>query len=169
MLRRCAGIASVFLIFYNLQQLMASSPEMNRKDFLQLFGLGATALVATACLGGCGSKSADPVVGATGVNFNVDLTAASSAPLNDPAVGYIYNATRDVIVAKTMAGTYVALQAPCPHQGTSVYFSPGQNHFICPNHFAVFDIGGAVLSGPSPRALTQYTVVQVANSLRITG
>lgn len=152
---------------------MATSPEMNRKEFLQLFGFGATALVASACLGGCGSKASDPVAGvvagAGNVDFMVDLTAASSAPLDDAAVGYIYNATRDVIVAKTAAGSYVALQAPCPHQGTSVYFSKSQNQFICPNHFAYFDTGGAVVSGPSPRALKMYTVVKTGTSLRITG
>ena len=147
---------------------MASS-EMNRKDFLQLFGFGATALLASACLGGCGSKVSDPVVGANSVDFTVDLTASSSAPLNNAAVGYIYNSTRDVIVAKTAAGGYVALQAPCPHQGTSVYFDQGQSRFICPNHNAIFDVGGAVLSGPSPRALKQYTLVQTGTSLRVTG
>jgi len=147
---------------------MASS-EMNRKDFLQLFGFGATALFASACLGGCGSKVSDPVVGANSVDFTVDLTASSSAPLNNSAVGYIYNSTRDVIVAKTAAGGYVALQAPCPHQGTSVYFDQGQSRFICPNHNAIFDVGGAVLSGPSPRALKQYTLVQTGTSLRVTG
>ncbi len=148
---------------------MANTSEMNRKEFLQLFGLGATALVTTACLGGCGSKTSDPVPVASGIDFTVDLTAASSAPLNDAAVGYIYSPTRDVIVAKTTAGTYVALQAPCPHQGTSVYFAPGQSQFICPNHNAVFDLAGAVLSGPSPRALKQYAVVQTGTTLRITG
>jgi cytochrome b6-f complex iron-sulfur subunit len=147
---------------------------MNRKDFLQLFGLGATALVTSACLGGCGSsKSSDPVPGASGVDFTVDLAAASSAPLNDAATGYIYSPTRDVIVAKTTAGTYVALQAPCPHEGTSVYFSQGQSHFVCPNHNAVFNMTGTVLSGPSPRALKQYTVTQIVTptgpSLHITG
>lgn len=148
---------------------MAASSEMNRKEFLQLFGFGATALFASACLGGCGSKADDPVVGASNVDFTVDLTATSSAPLNNAAVGYIYNSTRDVIVAKTAAGGYVALQAPCPHEGTSVYFAQGQNRFICPNHNAVFDTGGTVLSGPSPRALKQYTVVQTGTSLRVTG
>ena len=147
---------------------MATS-DMNRKDFLQLFGIGATALLASACLGGCGSKAADPVMGAANVDFTVDLTASSSAPLNNAAVGYIYNATRDVIVAKTAAGGYVALQAPCPHEGTSVYFSQGQSRFICPNHNAIFDVGGAVLSGPSPRALKQFAVAQTGNTLRITG
>ena len=144
---------------------------MNRKDFLQLFGLGATALVASACLGGCGSssKNSDPVPAASGIDFTVDLAAASSAPLNDAATGYIYSPTRDVIVAKTTAGTYVALQAPCPHQGTSVYFAQSQNRFICPNHNAIFDLAGTVLSGPAPRALKQYIVTQTGTSLRITG
>jgi cytochrome b6-f complex iron-sulfur subunit len=164
-----AGIQKM-LIYPNFLCVMANSSEMNRKDFLQLFGLGATALVASACLGGCGSsKSSDPVPGASGVDFTVDLTAASSAPLNNAAVGYIYSPTRDVIVAKTTAGTYVALQAPCPHEGTSVYFAQGQSHFVCPNHNAIFDVGGTVLSGPSPRALKQYTVAQTGTSLRITG
>ncbi|MET4075606.1 Rieske 2Fe-2S domain-containing protein [Hymenobacter sp. UYCo722] len=148
---------------------MANSSEMNRKDFLQLFGFGATALFASACLGGCGSKTSDPVVGASSVDFTVDLTASSSTPLNDAAVGYIYNSTRDVIVAKTAAGGYVALQAPCPHQGTTVYFDQGQSRFICPNHNAMFDVGGAVLSGPAPRGLKQYAVAQMGATLRITG
>ena len=147
---------------------MGNSTNMDRKNFLQLFGLGATAMVATACLGGCGSKSSDPVVGASNIDFTLDLTASSSAPLNDAAVGYVYGPNRDIIVAKTMAGAYVALQAPCTHQGTSVYFSTSQNRFICPNHYAIFDIGGAVVGGPAPRPLKQYTVTQTGTKLRIT-
>lgn len=149
---------------------MANTSEMNRKEFLQLFGLGATALVASACLGGCGSsKSSDPVPGASNVDFTVDLTAASSAALNNAATGYIYGPNRDVIVAKTTAGTYVAVQAPCPHQGTSVYFSPGSSHFICPNHNAVFTTTGAGVSGPTSGGLKQYIVTQSGNTLHITG
>ena len=149
---------------------MAFSSEMNRKDFLQLFGAGAAALIATACLGGCGSsKSSDPVPGASNVDFTVDLTAASSAGLNNAAIGYIYSPTRDVIVAKTTAGTYVALQAPCPHQGTSVYFTPSQSRFTCPNHNATFGISGNVLGGPVSSGLKQYAVAQTGNSLHITG
>ena len=150
---------------------MATSSEMNRKEFIQLFGFGATALLATACLGGCGSKGGDPapVSGASNVDVVVDLTAASSAPLNDAAVGYIYNATRDVIVAKTAVGGYIALQAPCTHDGTIVYFAQNQNKFICPNHNAVFDAGGTVLSGPAPRPLKRFAVAQTGSSLRITG
>ena len=149
---------------------MSDSTAMNRKEFLHLFGLGATALVATACLGGCGSsRDPAPITGATGVDFTVDLSASSSAPLNDAAKGYVYSPSRDVIVAKTAAGGYVAFQAPCPHQGTSVYFSQGQSRFVCPNHNANIDLSGGVVSGPVNQALKEYAVVQTGTLLRITG
>ena len=147
---------------------MPANAPMNRLEFLQLFGLGATALLATGCLAGC-SKKEDPIPGASGVDFTLDLSAAATAPLQDPATGYVYNTDRSVVVAKTTAGTYIAVQAPCPHQGTTVYFSPASSQFICPNHNAIFDVGGAVLSGPAPRALKQYTVAQTGTTLRITG
>lgn len=140
---------------------------MNRQEFLQLFGLGAAGLVASACLGACSSKS--EVSPASGVDFTVDLTAASSAALNDPATGYIYGAGNTVIVARTTAGSYVALQAPCPHQGTNVYFTPGQSRFVCPNHGAVFGLTGNLIQGPATTGLKQYTVVQTGTSLRVTG
>jgi cytochrome b6-f complex iron-sulfur subunit len=118
---------------------MANTSEVNRKEFMQLFGLG------------------------------VGLTAATSAPLNDDMVGYIYTDSRAIIVAKTTAVTYLAFQAACPHQGTSVYFSPSQSRFICPNHNAIFNLSGGVVSGPVSSGLRQYTVVQNANMLTIMG
>ena len=145
--------------------------EINRKEFLQLFGLGAASLLASACLGGCNAATGSMAMPTAATNFNitVDLTATTSAPLNDAAVGYIYADSRAIIVAKTTAGTYLAFQAPCPHQGTSVYFSPSQSHFICPNHNAIFTTAGTVVSGPVTRGLKQFTVAQSGNMLRITG
>ena len=148
---------------------MPNSSEINRKEFLNIFGLGAVAVLATACLGGCGSKGGDPIPGASNVDFTLDLTAPGSAAFNDPATGFVYSPDRSVIVAKTTTGTYVAVQAPCTHQGTSVYFSPGQNRFVCPNHNAIFDLGGGVISGPAPSGLKHYAVAQTGNNLRITG
>lgn len=146
--------------------------EINRKEFLQLFGLGAASLLASACLGGCnaatGSNSAAMPTAATNVNITVDLTATTSAPLNDAAVGYVYADSRAIIVVKTTAGNYLAFQAPCPHQGTSVYFSPSQGRFVCPNHNAIFNLSGGVVSGPVSSGLRQYTVTQSGNTLTIT-
>lgn len=151
---------------------MAINSEMNRKEFMQLFGLGAAYLLASACLGGCSAAAGSdstPVPVATGVNTTLDLTAASSAPLNDASVGYVYADSRAIIVAKTTAGTYLAFQAPCPHQGTAVYFSQSQSRFICPNHNAIFNLSGGVVSGPVSSGLRQYTVTQSGNILTITG
>lgn len=81
---------------------------MNRQDFLQLFGLGAASLLASACLGGCnaatGGDSAAVPAAATNVAITVDLTATTSTPLNDAAVGYIYADSRAIIVAKPRPG-----------------------------------------------------------------
>ncbi len=152
---------------------MANNSEMNRKEFMQLFGLGAASLLASACLGGCnaatGSSDSTPVPVAAGVSTTLDLTAATSAPLNDANVGYVYADSRAIIVAKTTAGTYLAFQAPCPHQGTAVYFNPSEGRFICPNHNAIFNLSGGVVSGPVSSGLRQYTVTQSGNMLTITG
>ncbi|MCR5887641.1 Rieske (2Fe-2S) protein [Hymenobacter sp. J193] len=146
---------------------------MERKEFIQLFGLGAVALLSGGCLGGCSSDKEDvkptptPTPGKT--DFTLDLTAAANAPLQDPAVGYVYSADGQVIVARTTAGAYVAVQAPCTHQGATIAFFPAQNMFVCPSHGSTFQSDGTVSNGPAARALAKYTVTQTGNSLRITG
>lgn len=60
---------------------MAINSEMNWKEFMQLFGLGAAALLASACLGGGSAASGSdstPAPVATGFNTTLDLTATSS-------------------------------------------------------------------------------------------
>ncbi|SHI29446.1 cytochrome b6-f complex iron-sulfur subunit [Hymenobacter daecheongensis DSM 21074] len=148
---------------------------MERKEFIHLFGLGAAAVLTTGCLGGCsGSKGDDPTpgssgpTGATSVDFTLDLTAPANADLQDPAKGYVYGAGGQVIVAKTTAGTYLAVQAPCTHQGTAILFQPGQGNFFCPNHGSQFNADGTVANGPAARPLKKYTVTQTGNSLRVT-
>ncbi|MCB2378914.1 Rieske (2Fe-2S) protein [Hymenobacter sp. BT635] len=149
---------------------------MERKEFIQLFGLGAAAVLATGCLGGCsGGSDDDPApaptggTGATGVDFTLDLTDPANAPLNDPAVGFVYGAARRVIVARLTNGSYIAVQAPCTHEGFTIVFQAGANSFMCPNHGSMFNSDGTVAAGPATRALKKYTVTQTGNSLRVTG
>jgi len=154
---------------------MATPTTINRQEFLQLFGLGAAGLLASACLGGCGmsgsgaapSPVSPPAAGT--VDFTLDLTATANASLQDPAVGYVYGNGGSIIVAKTTAGGYVAFAAACTHQGTTVNFNTSQQRFICPNHNAVFNLSGGVVSGPAPSGLKQYTTALTGNSLRVTG
>lgn len=149
---------------------------MKRDEFLHLFGFGATLLVS-GCLGSCSSKTDNPQPGPGStptptpgtIDFTIDVTAPANARLNDPAFGYVYGANNRVIVAKTAAGSYVALAAACTHQGTTVEFQPGVNNFFCPNHGSRFSTTGAALNGPASTPLKVYTLVQTGNMLRITG
>ncbi|UOQ73875.1 QcrA and Rieske domain-containing protein [Hymenobacter cellulosilyticus] len=150
---------------------------MERKEFIQLFGLGAAAVLATGCLGGCsGSKDDNPApapgqggpTGSTGVDFTLDLTEPANAALNDPQKGYVYGANSAVIVARLTDGSYIAVQAPCTHEGTTLVFQASSSMFRCPNHGSLFNPNGTVANGPAERALKKYTVTQTGNTLRVT-
>ncbi|MFD2783889.1 Rieske (2Fe-2S) protein [Hymenobacter rubripertinctus] len=142
---------------------------MDRQNFLQLFVLGSAA-AATGCLGGCGSdsKANDPAPPATGIDFTLDLTAPANAQLA-AGTGFVYGASNSVLVAKTDTGAYVALQASCTHEGVTLSFDSNTNRVVCPRHGGTYSNTGAVLAGPPPAALKQYSVVQTGTSLRITG
>ena len=146
---------------------------MKRDEFLHLFGFGA-AMVLSGCLGSCASKTEDPKPapapgpGTGAIDFTLDLAAPANARLNDPALGYVYGASGQVIVAKTVAGAYVALSAACTHQGTAVQFQTGSDGFYCPNHGSRFTTSGAVVNGPAATPLRMYTVTQTGTMLRIT-
>ena len=98
----------------------------------------------------------------------MDVTDPANARLNNPAFGYVYGAGGRVIVAKTTFGSYIAVAAPCTHQGTPVEFQTASNDFFCPNHGSRFSTSGAVLNGPAATPLRSYTVTQTGNVLRIT-
>ena len=147
---------------------------MKRQEFIHLFGFGA-AMVLSGCLGSCASKTEDPKPapgpgpGPTVIDFTVDLNdPAIAGRVNNPALGYVYGANGQVIVAKTVAGTYVALAAACTHQGTTVVFQTSSDGFYCPGHGSSFTNGGAVVIGPAAIALRKYTVTQTGMLLRIT-
>ncbi|HLK97563.1 MAG TPA: Rieske (2Fe-2S) protein [Hymenobacter sp.] len=144
---------------------------MKRNEFIQLFGLGAVSVLAGGCLGGCSKDDNDgsTPTPTSSVDFTLDLTAAANAPLNDPAVGYVYGANGQVIVAKTTAGGFIAVAAPCTHQGTRVVFQAANTLFFCPTHSSRFNPDGTVVNGPAGAALKRYTVTQTGNSLRVTG
>ncbi|TGE26196.1 QcrA and Rieske domain-containing protein [Hymenobacter metallicola] len=151
---------------------------MDRKEFIQLFGFGAAAVLATGCLGGCSSsKDSDPAPGGNGgggsgttdVDFTLDLTDPANAALNDPARGFVYGASNKVIVAKLTNGNYIAVQAPCTHEGFTIVFEASVESFRCPSHGSMFNSDGTVANGPASRALKKYTVTRTGNSLRITG
>ena len=53
-------------------------------------------------------------------------------------------------------GGFLALSRRCTHLGCTVPWSDKERRFVCPCHSSVFDISGAVVSPPAPRALDLY-------------
>jgi len=56
-------------------------------------------------------------------------------------------------------GGFLAVSRQCTHLGCTVPWDAEENKFVCPCHASVFDITGAVITAPAPRALDIYPVV----------
>ena len=139
---------------------------MDRKEFLTALGLSSGALIVTSCLSACKKDAANGNVTAPTVDFTLDLSQPANAALNNPG-GYIY--FNGVIVAKTAAGSIIAVSQACTHQGVDVVYTSGNNQFYCPSHGAGFSSTGVVTAGPANTALKLYTVTVAGNKVRING
>ena len=53
-------------------------------------------------------------------------------------------------------GGFLALSRRCTHLGCTVPWSEKEKRFICPCHSSAFDISGAVIGTPAPRALDLF-------------
>ncbi len=135
---------------------------MNRKEFLNIVGFGAAAIAGSYCLGGC--KVNDVASAPTNVDFTLNLNDSANSTLKSPG-GYVYNS--GVIVAHTTSGSYVAVSLACTHAGSTVYYDPGSNHFMCPAHGSVFATNGSVINGPASSPLATYHTALSGTSLRV--
>lgn len=133
---------------------------MDRKEFLALTGMSLGAFVLATCGIGCKKEEEESAT----KDFTLDLNAASNAALKNNG-GSVVN--DGVIVARTNAGAFIAVASACTHQGTTVNYEAANNRFRCPNHGAVFNESGGVVSGPASRALTQYKTELNGSNLRI--
>ncbi len=136
---------------------------MTRKDFIAQVGIGAAALLVPACLGSCKKSSTSTASASTmSVNFTVNV---ASGPLATNG-GYLLQ--NGVIVARTNAGTFIAVASTCTHQGGTVGYAPNSNSFICPIHGAQFDANGNVIGGPAPTNLQKFTCTLSGSTLHVT-
>ncbi len=125
---------------------------MERKEFLSQVGFGVAALLLPACIStltGCSSNDVAPI---------------SSGPL---ATNGGFLVSNRIIVARTTAGSFLAVSAICTHEGTTIQYQSGSNNFRCPNHGATFSSTGQVTNGPANRPLTQYKTELTGTSLRV--
>ena len=77
---------------------------MERREFLEKLGLGAAFVITTACLQSCSKDSSGPV------DFTLNLDDAANSALKTNG-GYVIS--NNTVVARTLAGEYVAVPVKC--------------------------------------------------------
>jgi len=62
------------------------------------------------------------------------------------------------IVVRTAEGEIRTFSAVCTHLDCTVQFKDDTSQLWCACHNGIYDLGGAVVSGPPPRGLEQFVV-----------
>lgn len=137
---------------------------MDRKEFLSLLGFGSASVALASCLAGCSKNVSSGTTAPSGVDFTLDLSQTANAALQTNG-GFIYNS--GVLVARTIAGAYIAVQQVCTHESVTITYQGTNHRFYCDGHGATFSESGAVTGGPAPRALTTYNTSLTGNMLRV--
>ncbi|MFM7840104.1 MAG: ubiquinol-cytochrome c reductase iron-sulfur subunit [Chitinophagaceae bacterium] len=140
---------------------------MDRKEFLSQLGLTSATFLLVPCLGGCTKSSVEGSGGTPPpdkIDFTIDLSNPENSILNSTG-GYLIK--NGIIVAKTVAGNYVAVSAACTHEGNPVEYQSNNDQFYCPRHGATFSTSGAVTGGPARSNLKQYNTTLSGTSLRV--
>jgi Rieske Fe-S protein len=158
--------------------------ELSRRDFCAFACLGiaaagcldsGTGAVQTGGLDGTGNGQSpdagsgsvlptdggvtnpDGGVAASCTGTFTDVGAASTYTLNTPK----YLSAIAMFVVKDATGFY-ALTSRCTHQGVTIQVSGGTK-FHCNAHGADFTFNGAVIDGPTSKALQHYAMCTLAN------
>ncbi|MFE6866853.1 Rieske (2Fe-2S) protein [Kitasatospora sp. NPDC057692] len=125
---------------------------------------GAAAVLAaggTLAVSGCSSSSSDS---GSAAKTPVDVGPASVVPVGG---GTVFR-EKKIVVTQPAEGQYKAFSAKCTHAGCIVDQVKNQK-IQCPCHGSLFGIAdGAVLDGPAPTPLPEYTVAVEGGNLKVT-
>ncbi|MEL6399843.1 MAG: Rieske 2Fe-2S domain-containing protein [Cyanobacteria bacterium J06626_4] len=138
---------------------------MNRREFMNLMGIGVLATSLPVALAACQSETAAPDVAPEDDAVAIDSTPredgfAAIATLGElDEAGFVsdknFQGTQLVVVRDPADdAALIAVNSLCTHQGCSVAWEEGA--FACPCHGSSFNPDGTVASGPAPTALETY-------------
>ncbi len=145
---------------------------IDRKEFMRQVGIGFGAIMLMNCLQSCssGDEIPDPTpIPNTGkLDFTLDLKLTDNATLKTKG-NFLVVKAQNVIVAHTIADTWIAVDSRCTHELTVINYRSASDDFLCPNHGSVFSAAGAVKKGPAASPLTKYStsIDLTNNTLRI--
>ncbi len=132
---------------------------MERREFLEKLGLGAAFVITTACLQSCSKDSSGPV------DFTLNLDDAANSALKTNG-GYVIS--NNTVVARTLAGEYVAVPVKCSHQGLNqVAYRKSTDTFYCSAHGAEFSLTGGGLNSNGKDGLALYKTTLTGTSLKV--
>lgn len=132
---------------------------------VSLLGLGA---LIEGCGGSptspTGSVPSLPVLNGTVMNGAIALTIDAGSPLASVGnAALLQTSSGNFLVARTAQDTFVALTAVCTHEACTITGYQNQM-YTCPCHGSQYNTNGAVLRGPAPASLRQFST-QFANGV----
>ena len=137
---------------------------MDRKEFISLMGGGAVSAYLFTCIGCSKGSDGGSIGGPSSIDFTLDLSSSANSALLTNG-GYL--AQQGVLVARTTAGAYIAVQQSCTHENYPLIYNGSSDQFYCNNHGSAFSEKGIVLNGPADRSLTVYKATLTGTSLRV--
>jgi Rieske Fe-S protein len=154
--------------------------EPTRRQFCAQACYAASLTALASILDGCGGGSNPmspsgmgsgtnlPVIGASVVSNTFALAIDATSPLAGVGTAtLVQTSSGNFLVAHTGQNDFIALTAVCTHQSCTITGFDNQV-YVCPCHGSRYNTSGQVLSGPAPRALTQYITQFTNNVLTVT-
>lgn len=141
---------------------MGETQQVSRRGFLKL-AWGAAGLAVLGESGWLTYRFLSPKVveGEFGGVFEVgavdDFPPGSVTPVN---AGRFYLVRLD-------DGGFLALYRKCTHLGCAVPWDPAIGQFVCPCHASAFEVDGAVINPPAPRALDRFAVAVESGVIKV--
>lgn len=145
---------------------MSLNKTIDRKEFFTALGLSsaALALICTGCAGNNTGAAGSRAAVVPGLDFTLDLNAPANAALKTNGGFLVHNT---ILVARTSAGNFIAVQQACTHQGSALAYQSDDHQFYCSAHGSTFSDKGTVINGPAEISLASYKTTLSGSSLRI--
>jgi Rieske Fe-S protein len=149
---------------------------MNRREFIEKSCMsGLAVVVGSSVLGSLGipTVQASSRAGALAGVREIPIMLIDTPELEQVGGAYrleIEDLDKDILVVRTDAETYVAVDIKCTHKGCQVSYKlemakpPG---FACPCHGSKFDMSGKPLNGPATKPLGMYETKVVEGELLV--
>ena len=147
---------------------------MNRREFIEKSCMsGLAVVVGSSVLGSLGipTVQASSRKGTLAGVREIPVMLADTPELEQVGGAYrleIMDLDKDILIARTDAETYVAVDIKCTHKGClGAYKHEMENapSFECPCHGSKFDMTGKPLNGPATKPLGTYETKVVEGEL----